>query len=57
MIEEKINSIAFRLIEDNVSELYDFSDDKNDNIRLATLGEIRGIILLAIELKKELKNA
>ena len=56
MTAEQINEIALELIAMEVSELYEFMDDKSENARIATLGEIRGISLLAEKLIQECKN-
>ncbi len=55
---ENIEYNALREISELVSELYEYTDEKEgfDNIRLATLGEIRGICRFA-EIMKEVLNA
>ncbi len=55
--ESCINHNAMRLISDMVSELYEFcdADDNMERLRIATLGEIRGICQMAAEMKKVLK--
>lgn len=49
---------ALRLIGEMVSELYEFTDsDANmENMRIATLGEIRGICQMAATMKEVLKG-
>jgi hypothetical protein len=49
---------ALRLIGEMVSELYEFTDsDANmENMRIATLGEIRGICQMADTMKEVLKG-
>ena len=56
--ESCINHNALRMISESVSELYDYTDSKEefDNIRLAVLGEIRGICTLAETLKEVLRS-
>ena len=56
--ESCINYNAMRLISDMVSELYEFcdADDNMERMRIATLGEIRGICQMADEMKKALKT-
>jgi len=51
---ECINHNVVRLISDLTSTIYDcLNDDSNMNLfRVETLGEIRGIIMLAEELKE-----
>lgn len=53
-----INEKALLLITDTLTELYDFTDDSADfsNTRLATLGEIRGICMLASGLREFFKT-
>lgn len=56
--ESCINHNALRMISEMVSELYEFTDRKEDfeNMRIATLGEIRGICVLAETLKEVLRS-
>lgn len=56
--ESCINHNALRLISETVSELYEFTEDttSDDNMRIATMGEIRGICQLADTLKEALKS-
>lgn len=55
--ESCINHNAVRLIGEMISELYEFTDkDENmENMRIATLGEIRGICQMAEFMKEVLK--
>jgi hypothetical protein len=55
---ENIDYNALRLIGEMVSELYEFTDsDANmENMRIATLGEIRGICQMAATMKEVLKG-
>ena len=54
---ENIDYNAVRLIGEMVSELYDFTDaDENmERMRIATLGEIRGICKMADVMKEALR--
>lgn len=56
--ESCINHNAVRLIREMASELYEFTDsDANmENMRIATLGEIRGICQMADAMKEALKG-
>ena len=56
--ESCINHNALRLIADLVSELYEYTGEKpsEDNFRIATLGEIRGICDMAAVMKEVLKS-
>lgn len=56
--ESCINHNALRLIGDMVSELYEFTDANDDmeRLRIATLGEIRGICQMADTMKEVLKE-
>lgn len=55
--ESCINHNAVRLIGELVSELYEFTDadDSMERMRVATLGEIRGICQMADAMKEVLK--
>lgn len=55
---ENIFYNALREIGEMVSELYEYTDDEksSDNIRLATLGEIRGICRFAEIMQEVLKQ-
>lgn len=55
--ESNINHNAVRLIGQMVSELYEYTDSDADmeNMRIATLGEIRGICQMADAMKEVLK--
>lgn len=55
---ENIDYNALRLIGEMVSELYEFTDaDENmERMRIATLGEIRGICQMADVMKKVLRS-
>ena len=55
---ENIDYNAVRLIGEMVSELYEFTDaDENmERMRIATLGEIRGICQMADVMKKVLRS-
>lgn len=55
--ESCINHNALRLIGEMVSELYEFTDkdESMENMRIATLGEIRGICQMADAMKEVLK--
>lgn len=55
--ESCINHNALRLIGEMVTELYEFtdSDASMENMRIATLGEIRGICQMAAAMKEVLK--
>jgi hypothetical protein len=55
---ENIDYNALRLIGEMVSELYEFTDsDANmENMRIATLGEIRGICQMADAMKEVLRG-
>ena len=55
--ESCINHNALRLIGEMVTELYEFtdSDASMENMRIATLGEIRGICQMAVAMKEVLK--
>ena len=55
--ESCINHNALRLIHEKVSGLYEYTDDNTDfeNMRLAILGEIRGICTLTEVLKEVLQ--
>jgi hypothetical protein len=56
--EACINHNVARLVDEMTSALYDIVDDDEDmdHIRIATLGEIRGICQLANALKEVLKT-
>ena len=56
--ESCINHNALRLIGEMVSELYEFTDaDENmERMRIATLGEIRGICQMADVMKEVLRG-
>ena len=56
--ESNINHNALRLIDDLVSELYEYTGEKptDDNYRIASLGEIRGICNMAAVMKEVLKT-
>ena len=49
---------ALRLIGEMVSELYEFTgkDESMENMRIATLGEIRGICQMADVMKEVLRS-
>jgi len=53
-----IDRIAEEMISDMLAELYEWSgkEENNENIRLVSLGEIRGITQLADTLKREITN-
>lgn len=55
---ENIDYNALRLIGEMVSELYEFTDQdaSMENMRIATLGEIRGICQMADAMKEVLKG-
>lgn len=55
---ENIDHNAVRLIGEMVSELYEFTDaDENmERMRIATLGEIRGICQMADAMKEVLRS-
>ena len=55
--EDNIDYHACRLISELTSGLYDFADNGEnfDNIRIATLGEIRGICQMADATKEVLR--
>lgn len=55
--EACINHNVVRLVDEMTSELYEFTDksDNMDNMRVATLGEIRGMCQLANALKEVLR--
>lgn len=55
--EECVNHNAVRLIGEMVSELHEFTDadDNMERMRIATLGEIRGICQMANAMKEVLK--
>lgn len=55
---ENIDYNALRLIGEMVSELYEFTDkdESMENMRIATLGEIRGICQMADVMKKVLRS-
>lgn len=55
---ENIDYNALRLIGEMVSELYEIidSDANMENMRIATLGEIRGICQMADAMKEVLKG-
>ena len=55
---ENIDYNALRLIGEMVSELYEFTDkdESMENMRIATLGEIRGICQMADVMKKVLRG-
>lgn len=54
---ENIDYNAVRLIGEMVSELYEFTDqdESMENLRIATLGEIRGICRMADVMKEALR--
>ena len=56
--ESCINHNAVRLIGEMVSELYEFTDQdaSMENMRIATLGEIRGICQMADVMKEVLRG-
>ena len=56
--EACINHNVVRMVDEMISELYDFvnDDEDTDHMRIATLGEIRGICDLANALKEVLKT-
>ena len=55
--QENINYNVRRMVSELVDSLYDFIDDSKDvdNIRIATLGEIRGICEFAKCMEEVLK--
>ena len=55
---ENIDYNALRLIGEMVSELYEFTDqdESMENMRIATLGEIRGICRMADVMKEALRG-
>lgn len=55
---ENIDYNALHLIDEMVSDLYEFTDsDANlENMRIATLGEIRGICKMADAMKEVLRS-
>lgn len=55
--EECVDYNAVRLIGEMVSELYEFTgaDSNAERVRIATLGEIRGICQMADAMKEVLK--
>lgn len=55
--QENINYNVRRMVEDLVEQLYDYSDDTgdSDNLRIATLGEIKGICEFAKCMEEVLK--
>lgn len=55
--EACINHNVVRLVDEMTSELYEFTEksDNMDNMRVATLGEIRGMCQLANALKDVLR--
>ncbi len=56
--ESCINHNAVRLVGKMVSELYEFTDqdESMENMRIATLGEIRGICQMADAMKEVLRS-
>ena len=54
--EECINHNVVRLINETVSNPWEYDGDELDHMRLVTLGYIRGVIELAGELKAVLKE-
>ena len=56
--ESCINHNALRLIGEMVSELYEFTDqdESMENMRIATLGEIRGTCQMADATKEVLRG-
>lgn len=52
-----INHNVVRLVDEMTSSLYEYADEtsNDDHMRIATLGEIRGICDLANALKEALK--
>ena len=55
--QENINYNVQRMVSDIVETLYDYSDDTGDfdNLRIATLGEIKGICEFAKCMEEVLK--
>lgn len=55
--EECINHNVALLVGDLIGELYDFTnaDEGSDHLRIAVLGEIRGICQMADAMKEVLK--
>lgn len=55
--ETCINHNVVRLVDEMTSSLYEYADEtsNDDHMRIATLGEIRGIFDLANALKEVLK--
>lgn len=55
--EECINHNVARLVGELVEELYDFTaaDEGSDHLRIAVLGEIRGICQMAQTMKEVLE--
>lgn len=55
---ENIDYNALRLIGEMVSELYEFTDkdESMENMRIATLGEIRGICQMADAMREVLRG-
>lgn len=55
--ESCINHNALREIDKAIEDVYDLtSEDRDDNIRIATIGQIRGIIDFATLLKDVLRE-
>lgn len=55
MSTEEINSTALRVIEEWMGSPWEYSEKSMDDIRLLTLGFIKGVTVLADELKEVLK--
>lgn len=55
---DSIEHNAYRLIKDISTTMYDILSDTGDDnlLRVETIGEVRGIIMLAEELKEALKQ-
>ena len=53
--EECINHNLVRVIDDIIGCPYEYADGDGDHMRIMTLGEIRGALDLADELKKAVK--
>ena len=52
--EETINNAALSVIEELTSCLYEFTDDKDEHMRIMTLGEIAGVMDMVRDLKRKL---
>ena len=56
--ESQIDECAMQVISDIIGNVFDYSDENKDmdNMRLVTLGEVTGVVMLAESLKAAIKE-